>query len=172
MFLLKILGSLIVITSSSLIGFTYGSYYSKRLKNLMLLSNSIQLLETEVMFTATPIPEALENVYKKGNKRVSYIFLDIKKHLNKSFSTNDSFNSVIPTLKQDLNLNEEDIEIFLSLGKVLGKSDRQDQQKHFKTVITQLDRQQKDAEDSKNKNEKMCKSLGVLGGILITIILF
>lgn len=171
MFLLKIIGSLIIITSSSLIGFSYGRKYSNRLNNLVQISNCIQILETEVIFAATPIPDALENVYKRGNKKVSYIFREIKEHLNKSLSITNSFTSIQSKLKDELSLQEEDIEIFLSLGRVLGKSDRQDQQKHLKTVLIQLDRQQLDAENERVKNEKMCKSLGVLGGILITVLL-
>lgn len=172
MFLLRIIGSLIIIISSSLIGFSYGSKYSKRLNNLMYLSNCIQLLETEVMFAATPIPEALENVYKKGNKKISYIFNNIKENLRKSLSTNESFKSIYDKLKNELHFEEEDIEIFMTLGRVLGRSDRKDQQKHFKTVLAQLERQQLDAKEKKLKNEKMYKSLGVLGGILITLILY
>ncbi len=173
MLILKIIGSLIIIASSSLIGCLYGDKYSKRLRNLIYMRNCLQLLETEIMFTATHLPEAFENVYKKGNKNVSYFFKDIKEYLlsNKSNCIYDSFQFACSKSKNNLCLEDEDIEILLSLGKVLGKSDRIDQQKHFKAILTQLDRSRIEAEEKKKKNEKMYKSLGILSGFALVILL-
>jgi len=174
MLLLKILGSLMIIASSSLIGYTYGIKYSKRVKNLIYLQNCIQLLETEIIYSATPLPEALENIYRKGNKNVSFIFKDIKEYLtlNRSTSISKSFSYVFNSSKENLCLEGEDIEVFLSLGRSLGASDRFDQEKHFKTALIQIQIQQKGAEESKNKNEKLYKNLGVLAGFAIVLFLF
>lgn len=173
MFLLKILGSLIIIVSSSLLGYSYGSTYSKRVKNLIYLRNCIQLLETEIMYSSSPIPEALENVYKKGNKEVSFIFKEIRDYLlsDRSHSLEDSFKVVCSNQKTQLSFTTEDIEVITSLGSTLGKSDRIHQQKYFKLVVTQLEGQQLDAEEKKKKNEKMYKSLGLLSGIALVILL-
>lgn len=173
MFLLKMLGSLIIIISSSLIGYFYGSTYSKRVRNLIYLRNCIQLLETEIMYSASPIPEALGNVYKKGNKEISFIFKEITEHLlsDRNHSLEDSFQFVCSRYKTQLSLTSEDVEVIISLGNTLGKSDRIHQQKYFKLIITQLEGQQADAEERKKKNEKMYKSLGLLGGIALAILL-
>ena len=173
MFLLKILGSLIIITTSSLIGYIYGSSYSKRVRNLIYLRNCIQLLETEIMYSSTPIPEALKNVFRKGNKEVSFIFMEINEHLlsDRSNSLEDSFQVVCNRYKAQLNFSLEDIEVITSLGNTLGKSDKLHQQKYFKLIVTQLEGQQIDAEEKKKKNEKMYKSLGLLGGLALVILL-
>ena len=173
MFIIKVLGSFIIIITCSLLGFLYGGRYSERLNNLMGLQNCIQLLETEVMYSANPLPEALENVYKKGNKRTSFVFKNIKDNLDysKNLSMVESFYSIKGDLKDKLKLEDEDIEVFFSLGSVLGSSSREDQQKHFKGILTQLKSQQKEAERKKDSNEKMYKSLGILGGFLIVFIL-
>ncbi len=173
MYLLKILGSLIIIISCSLIGYIYGNTFSKRVKNLIYLRNCIQLLETEIMYSSSPIPEALENVFKKGNKEISFIFKEIKEHLlsDRSRGIDESFQVICNKYKTHLNFTFEDIEVITSLSKNLGKSDRLHQQKFFKLVITQLEGQQIDAEEKKKKNEKMYKSLGLLSGIALVILL-
>ncbi|EOC99761.1 stage III sporulation protein SpoIIIAB [Caldisalinibacter kiritimatiensis] len=174
MLFLKIVASLMIISSCTLIGYFLGMTYSKRVENLILLQNCIRILETEIVYSATPLPEAFNNVYLKGNKKVSYVFNDIKKYLiqNKDATVFDVFVSVSKTLSDELHLKKEDIEIILSLGRVIGNSDRLDQQKHFKMIHTQLENQCKEAEESKKKNEKLYKNLGVMSGLAITIILF
>ncbi|MFS8541749.1 MAG: stage III sporulation protein AB, partial [Tissierellales bacterium] len=74
-------------------------------------------------------------------------------------------------LIEELNLKEEDIELFLSLGRLLGTSDRTDQEKNFKLILNQIEILINEAKLEKDKNEKMYKNLGILAGIAIVIIL-
>ena len=171
--LIKLIGSLLIISSTTLIGFYYGRKYSSRLKNLIYMEQCIKILETEIVYGATPLPEALTNVYNKGNKSVSFVFEDIKNHLlgNKKGQIFDSFSHMVIPLKDRLNFKEEDIEVFLSLGRVVGSSDRQDQEKNFKLILNQIAVLEREAKLERDKNEKMFKNLGILTGLAIVIIL-
>ncbi len=173
MFITKLIGSLLVIISSSLIGYLYGIKYSKRLSNLIYLQQCIKLLETEVLYGATPLPDALKNVYKKGNGKTSFIFEEIRQNLlnHKDKSLYECFTETTDILKEKLHFKKEDIEVFMTLGQTLGTSDRKDHEKNFRMVITQLKALENEARIEKEKNEKMYKSLGVLTGIAIVIIL-
>ncbi len=104
------------------------------------MEQCIKILETEIVYGAVLLPEALTNVYSKGNKKVSFVFEDIKNHLleNKKGEVFDSFSYVIASLRDELNFKEEDIEMFLSLGRIVGSSDRQDQEKNFKLILNQI----------------------------------
>ena len=137
------------------------------------MEQCFKILETEIVYGATPLPEALNNIYKKGNKRVSFVFRDIRNHLISSGKGDVfySFHSVIEPLKDELNFIEEDIEIFLSLGRVVGSSNRQDQEKNFKLLLNQIGFLQEDAKVERDKHEKMFKNLGILTGLAIIIIL-
>lgn len=173
MLLIKLIGSALIITSTTLIGFCYGGKYTDRLNNLIYLEQCFKILETEIVYGANPLPEALSNVYKKGNKKVSFIFQEIKNHLQRSKKGNlyQSFSSIEWILKNRLNLKEEDIEIILSLGRVLGSSDRLDQEKNFNFIFKQMELLQKDAKIDRDRNERLYKNLGILSGIAILIIL-
>lgn len=173
MLTIKLIGCVIIVISSSMLGIAYGSKFKDRYYNLILLHNCIQILETEIIYAANPLPEALTNVYHKGNKKISYIFEDIRKYLisDKNNNVLDSFINVLHKYKKDICINNEDIEVLLSLGRVLGTSDRIDQEKHIKTVLVQLKSREKEAELLMGKNEKLYKSLGVLSGLALSIIL-
>lgn len=170
---LKILGSMMVIFSSSLIGFLIGHSYIERFENLIYMENCIKILETEIIYAANPLPLALEMVYRKGNKKVSFVFKKIEDILSESNNNNViySFEKTSDILIEKLKFSLEDVEVFMSLGRTLGVSDRNDQEKNIKLVMAQLKAQQDDAKQKKEKNEKLYKNLGLLTGIAIVIIL-
>lgn len=174
MFMIKAFACLIIILSSSILGFSYSRLYNERLNNLINFQYCIQILETEIIYAANPLPDALKEVYNKGNKKVSYIFNEIRKYLlnNKNSNVYDGFLHITPELKESLCFKEQDIEIILSFGRSLGLSNRIDQEKYFKVLEVQLKAQQKEAEDEKLKNGKMYKSLGVLIGFGIVLALY
>lgn len=173
MTLLKLISSSLIFLTSTTIGYLYGKTFSSRLENLMYLEQCIKILETEIVYGATPLPDALSNVFRKGKEKVSYIFEEIKKDLliNKREGVYSSFLSVEEELYDDLHLKKEDVEIFLALGRVLGASDRADQQKNFVLILNQITAQILEAKNEKNKNEKLYRSLGIITGAGIIIML-
>ncbi len=56
-------------------------------------------------------------------------------------------------------------------GETLGQHDRESQQKHIRLCITHLEREEEEAKALQPQYEKMIKSLGVLAGLLIVILL-
>ncbi|MDR7856139.1 stage III sporulation protein AB [Tissierella sp.] len=173
MALIKLLLVSSIFFTCSIIGYIYSRKFSLRLENLMYLEQCIKILETEIVYGATPLPEALSNVYNKGNSRVSFIFNEIKEDLltNKRGQVHNSFLSIEDNLYNNLYLRKEDVETFLSLGRVLGTSDRMDQQKNFLLIYNQIAALILEAKFERNKNEKLYKSLGIITGIGIIIIL-
>lgn len=174
MSIIKILGCFMIIFSSSILGFNYSRRFTKRVSNLINMQHCIQILQTEIMYTANPLPEALKEVFNKGNKGVSYVFNEIRECLivNKNSSVYDGFVAISTELKENLCFKAQDIEIILSFGRSLGVSNRLDQEKHFNIVLLQLQNQQKEAEEEKMKSGKMYKSLGVLVGFGLVIALY
>lgn len=173
MFLLKFISSLGIFLTSTIIGHFYGQKFSSRLENLIYMKQCIKILETEIVYGATPLPDALSNVSRKGKSKVSYIFEEIKKDLllNKPSYLSSSFSIVEDKMYSNLSFKKEDVETFLSLGRVLGTSDRLDQQKNFALILNQMDGLISEAKEERAKNEKLYKSLGIITGIGIIILL-
>ena len=65
---------------------------------------------------------------------------------------------------------QTEYEILQQFGETLGQHDRESQQKHIRLCITHLEREE-EAKALQLQYEKMIKSLGVLAGLLIVILL-
>lgn len=169
----KIIFFIIILLSSSIIGLLYGGTFSKRAKNITDLEYCIRVLESEILVGNTPLPEALYNVYRKGKGDISKIFLDIQKDLLKEKRDDIYYSFLIleNKLKDKYSLNQEEIEVILFLGKILGKTNRLDQEKNFDFIKNQIGELSINADVERGKNEKLYPSLGVLVGIGIIIIL-
>ena len=164
MIYLKIIGSVLIIFSTSIMGYCYGKQFSNRLNNLIYMEQCIKILETEIVYGSNLLTEALNNVYLRGNKKVSFIFREIKDHLlsTKDGDVYSSFLVASNSLKNTLSFKDEDIELFLSLGRVLGSSDRKDQEKNFSLILKQISFLQTNARIERDKSERMFKGLGIL----------
>lgn len=173
MFVIKFIFSGFIFFSSSYLGYIYGKTYSSRLDNLIYLKQAIKVLETEIIYGATPLPQALLNVSKKSNHKTSQIFADIRRDLviNKRGLIYNSFLSIENDLYNNYCFKKKEIETFMDLGRVIGNSDRKDQEKNFIFTFIQLDEAILEAKSERDKNEKLYRSLGIITGIGIIIIL-
>lgn len=80
----------------------------------------------------------------------------------------------IDSLKENWKLTafqQTEYEILQQFGETLGQHDRESQQKHIRLCITHLEREEEEAKALQLQYEKMIKSLGVLAGLLIVILL-
>lgn len=170
---LKTILNISIILGCSLMGFLYGSIYGKRHRNLNNLINCIRGLETEVLISQTPLPDALVKIAKGGKGEVASIFQIIKDDLiwNKRQEVYLSFLAIESNLREKYFLKNEDIDALLTFSKVLGKTNRDNQKKNFSIVLNELEQLAVDANLEKQKNEKLYRTLGLLIGLTITIIL-
>src|SRR5690625_2655198 len=170
---IKLFFSLAILTSSSLLGFLYGGTYGKRAKSLSDLEYCLRVLESQVVIGNTPLPTALENTYKQGKGDIRLIFKRIKDNLllEKQEDIYFSLLTLSKELRNKYLLKDADIEVILFLGKILGKSNREDQKKNFQFILGEINEIYKDASKEKDVYEKLYRSLGILLGIGIIIII-
>lgn len=171
--LLKLIGSMLVIGASSFIGYVLSRECSRRPVQLRSLQGMLQMLENEISFLSNLLTDALERIYKSSNNEVSCIFkaaLDNLSH-DDGFNASEAWEKAVRENIKQTALNKEDEQILVSFGKMLGSSDLDGQLKNIKLTVNQLKLQEQKAEEYKRKNEAMYKTLGVLGGIAVVIIL-
>ena len=70
-----------------------------------------------------------------------------------------------------LSINEEDKSILKNLSKLLGQTDMEGQVNQINLTTAFLDEQIEKAEKERAKNEKMYRTLGMIVGLAIVIIL-
>lgn len=171
--MLKILGCLMILGASTGIGFSYGERFKKRTKQLNELERCINQLQNEIVYTHTPLPEAILDVSKKSINPIKDIFEQVSSLLffNEVDNVYEAFKNVIDKEKDNLNLKKEDISVILDLTKTLGESDIGGQQRMFSLTLENLKKQLKSSEDSMKKNVKMYRYLGITLGAMLVIIL-
>ncbi len=172
--MVKLMGAVLILFSASMVGWQIGKYYANRPVQLRALLVALQMLETEIVFGMTPLQRAFVKVGHRVSEEVGKVFL-----LAAEFLQTEEAHSAEEALQQAMNrlwtqtaLRRQEREVLESLGQVLGSSDREDQQKHLRLAVTHLRGLEEEARAEQEKYEKMYKSLGFLGGLLVVILMF
>ena len=171
--ILKIIGSIMVISASSFIGYFLSGDCSKRPVQLRILQDMIRMLENEIKFLSSYISEAFERICSSIDSPVKEFFKATVEKLKNEPGMNAShaWEMAITENMHKTALNAEDKDILLAFGKMLGNSDTEGQVKNIEFLLHQLNLQEKKAEENKRKNENLYKTLGLLGGIAAVLIL-
>lgn len=170
--LLKIIGSIIVLISCSLWGFSRAKAFAKRPGELKTLQSLLQIFENEISFLSNVLEDAFTRVYKSTDSCVALFFKAAILNLRAGMCADEAWTKAVKDNMDKTSLNSEDENIIISFGKMLGSSDLEGQIKNIRLTINQLKIQEQKAEELKAKNESMYKNLGVLGGLAIIILLF
>ncbi|MDF2889675.1 MAG: Stage sporulation protein [Clostridia bacterium] len=171
--ILKVIGGIMVLAACSILGFAAANRYSLRPKDIRRFRSSVQMLETEIIYGCTPLPQAFNNISAKVEGPLKSFYSMISEELNggHSYSLDTAWSRGINKLLGETFLKSADKDMIAEFGKVLGSSDREDQKKHFALFYIQLKQHEEVAEEERQKNEKMYKTLGFLSGLVIFILL-
>ena len=168
MFIVKILILLIIFCTSSLIGISIAKKYSNRVNNLKEIKTALNIFETKIKYTYETIPEIFKEISENTYKTVSEIFLTASDKMLE-LSAGDAWKFALDNCNIEITL--EDKNILKNLAKLLGKTDVEGQISEINLTNQFLDKQIEVAEQEKNKNEKLYKTLGMTIGLVIVIIL-
>ncbi|EYE89740.1 hypothetical protein Q428_01445 [Fervidicella metallireducens AeB] len=171
--MLKLIGSLIVITATTILGFSYARVYSERVNQLRAMQYALNILETEIVYSATPLMEALIYVSEKTENNISMLFSMMADILNQKSVTDvvEAFYLAFNKLKNELYLEKEEVEVIAAFMQSVGSSDLEGQKKNFNITIKKMEAFEKRAEETRSKNEKLYKYLGVCSGAILIILL-
>ncbi len=168
MLLIKIIVLFLIFGTISMIGVKIAEKYVIRAKNLKQIRKALNILETKIVYTNEVLPDIFHEIATKIKGNVGALFEEISKRMDLDFA-GDAWESGITN--SNLELKEEDKEALRTLGKLLGNTDVQGQICQIKMVNKFLEEQIAEANESKNKNEKMYKKLGIIVGLAVVIVL-
>lgn len=168
--IIKYIFLLVIFLSSSKIGKMLAQRYYYRVQELEELKNALNLFKTKIKFTYETIPEIFEEISNNITKNISNIFKSTVKGL-KDFSVSQAWEQAIESEKKNTNLNEEDIRVIKLLSKQLGITDIEGQISQIEITEHFLDTQIKQAQQEKEKNQKLYQKLGTTMGLVIVILL-
>ena len=158
----------LIFISSTFIGILIAITYKNRVRDLEEMKNALNMLETKMKFTYEPIPEIFKEISKNMKQGISDIFLNAYKNM-KNASAGTAWSKALDSSKT--NLKNEDIEVLKKLNKLLGKTDIDGQISEIKLTNSFLEKQIEKSIKEQEKNEKLYKTLGMIIGLTVVIIL-
>ncbi len=168
MLVVKILIYSFIFLSSSLIGILISKKYVNRVNELIEFKTALNMFKTKMKYTYEPIPDIFSEISNSLNSNISNVFKTASKKMCK-LSAGTAWNVALEL--EGLNISEEDKSVLGNLGKLLGKTDISGQLNQIELTTEFLDNQIKKAEQERIKNERLYKTLGVIIGMTIVIIL-
>lgn len=169
----KLMGALMVIGAGQVIGIGIGRQYRKRSQELRAMQSALLFLQTEISYTATPLPEALDRVACTLNGTLRDMFKHTAEQLRlqNGMTAGEAWGGTLEKNQPHLALKESDRGILKNLGEALGKSSREEQEKHLLLAREQLRQEETQAENERNRYEPLYRYSGLLVGLLIVILL-
>lgn len=169
----QIAGALLVVMASGAFGLMMARNYARRPQELYALQSALSLLETEIVYAATPLAEALEQVSRRAEGCVSGLFARVHTELAAHAGTTaqEAWERALDHYYPNSCLRPEDLVVLQGMGKVLGTSDRQNQAKYLRLAHERLRTQSSKAEDEARQNVRLWRSLGLFAGLATVLIL-
>lgn len=167
------MGVIFIVLACSGLGFLVAGNYRKRPQQLRQLQAAFQMLETQICYSATPLPEALLYVSQRCHLSIAPLFKRAGERLSsrQGVTAYTAWKQSLDELYKQTALNHHDQDILLQFGMNLGNSDREEQIKHLQLLQTQLKAEEKNSNEERQKNERLWKYSGVLVGLLVVILL-
>jgi len=171
--MLEWLGGGLVFFAGTMIGFTVSNQYTNRPKHIRQLLQALQQLETEISYGMTPLPDALHSIARKTQDPLAALFRRTAEELSsRAVTTVDAWQVALEACWHRTAMRSVEKEVIQQLGATLGVSDREDQIKHLHLAMGQLRGEEEAAREDQRRYAKMWRSLGMLGGALIVILMF
>ncbi|KNZ70709.1 stage III sporulation protein AB [Thermincola ferriacetica] len=172
--MLKLIGAFLAVAACGGIGLTVAQHYIQRPKQLRAMLSALQMLETEIVYGATPLPDAMENVGRNCDEKIGRIFLAARDFLcsAEGLTAGEAWHLAVEKYGYDLAFIREDLSVLKRISGFLGCSDRDDQSKHLQLTREQLRYEIAKAEAVAQSNGKVWKSLGFLFGLVLVLMVY
>lgn len=168
MLAIKIIIYSFIFLSCSLIGILISKKYSNRVNELKEFKNALNMFKTKIRYTYAPLPEIFTEISESIDSNISNVFKTASEKMD-ACPAGEAWNIALKI--ENLNIDDEDRNALKNLSKLLGKTDLEGQLNQIEMTSDFLDKQIRKAESQKEKSEKMYRTLGMLMGMAIVIIL-
>ncbi len=168
---MKLLGAILIICSSTLIGFAIARELNLRSKQLREMLTALKILETEVSYAVTPLPECFVKLGDKLSPATAQIFILAKDYLDQGLVAEEAWGKSILKSQSSLSLKEEDLQTLLDFSHNLGETSIEDQVRYISLAEHKLNSLYQEAVAEEKIKVKLWRYLGVTVGLFIAILI-
>lgn len=164
----KILGSAAIVGGSVFIGKNMTERLKKRKENLKAFHNALVMLESEINYSANSIDRAFKNI--SGAVDLTEFFEYVIEEM-KDRGIRKAWNSGITKFKTSFALTDDDVKILLTLSSELGITDRENQIKNIRYVLTMLEKAETEADSRYSSLSGLYRNISIGAGLTAAILL-
>lgn len=171
--ILKLIGSVMILVSGTMLGVKMGYNLKMRLSQLKRFEKIISMLTGEIRYNNSTIPEALNHVGAHMVNPFNEILMKISEELDafEGRTFKEIWENAFEENRTKLCFTKEQLENIKHLGESLGYLDKQMQINTLDLFMEQIRTDIKDMEKTISDNVRLYNCLGVMGGILVILII-
>ncbi len=167
--MIKIIGCMILVISSTLIGHIKASSYKQRTIELEYIIEMIKLMEMQMTYKKDTLAKVLHGVSETKACWTSKAFEKCSSNLDGRISLKDAWMEALLEEEDSCPLEKHDVDILNDLTEALGKSDTDGQKKIIESAMIRFQAALKDSRDAEHRMGRMYKALGTAAGIVAVI---
>lgn len=174
MWILKIAGAVLLIFSGTIYGFKMGDEYVKRISSLKDMKKYMILLDGELKYNKTPIRLALGKISLREKSSLHKFLKNVSEIMTENPLKNlkDAFEESAFILEEDESyLRSDDIKKLMSFAGTVVNLDDESTHSSFECYIKELDMDICEALSDKDNKVKIYRTIGVMAGMLVTVII-
>ncbi len=170
----KIIGSIFIVFSTTMFSLYIEWQDRIYIKDLEEMKKGFNIFSNSMRYTHLPLEEIMIEISQKISGVSSNIFKKTGKYLSerKFESAKEAWECSINEFFLKSKFSKEDIDTFMYFGKTIGYLDFESQSDNGKYIVEYIDLELENLRKKLEKGQKMYRSLGVLFGLVIVIILF
>lgn len=168
---IKILLMFSAVAIGTMSGIYKGNCIMHQYRELLYLKKTVLLIHGEIRYNCGAVGEVFLNVSKRVKEPYGTAFMslsnELEKHSGREFS--DMWNTYVIENISEVGLDEQDVERLRELGENIGYLDIKMQLNYLDFYIEKLNDRINDVKTGLEGNVKLCRTLGVMGGLLAAI---
>ena len=169
--MIRLLGAAFLTVGCGGLGLLAVNRLDSRVRDLRELSAGLEILQRELGWRLSPLPEAMEAA-AAGTKDRAAQFFSFGAQQSKRLAGTPFRTLWSKGLEQcPLRLNREDRSLLEQLGPVLGRYDGDSQRQAVENALASLSRQLARAEDDRRRLGRVYGVLGVTAGLFLALVL-
>lgn len=173
---MNIYKAIIILGISWYMGIRCSNRCMKRYKEMCEVKNIILMIRNEIRYKHSTLSEtfiSICNRMKEGYKEQILEMAEFIEERSKEENIAGMWEkTMMKKIKKDGFLRKSDIEKIGGFGRILNEADRKTQTDAIDMFIKEMEYDINEQKKELKNNVRLCKSLGILGGVTVVILLF
>lgn len=170
---MRIVGAILVIGASTLLGVLVANNYRERPRLLQDLALAVEMLRSQISYSMSPLPAAFRAVAGMSRGTVAALFDEAARLMESGdgLTGSEAWNAAVDSVLSAMPLDADELLLVRDVGRPLGISDRSDQEKHLSLSAENVRRQLARVQETAARSARLWCYLGISGGAILVLLL-